>query len=197
MGLRDCEAAAGIGPLLGDPVAAGDAITALRRYSLLSPAGDGLVLVHRLVQAVTRARLTEQEATQWGQIAEALVEAAVPGDATATVAWPTYALLLPHARAVLDLTSNGMRQIAEYLGHSGSYAAARDQFRLIADALTESDTHGADYPDTLAACSSLALNSLHEGERAAEVVDSVVWRWRLAQDKPDDFERSYFHGCRC
>ena len=52
------EAAAGIGPLLGDPVAAGDAVAALRRYSLVAPAGDGLVLVHRLVQAVTRAQLT-------------------------------------------------------------------------------------------------------------------------------------------
>ena len=59
--LRACWArrsAAGVGPLLGDPVAAGDAITALRRYSLVAPAGDGLVLVHRLVQAITRAQLT-------------------------------------------------------------------------------------------------------------------------------------------
>ena len=42
-----------------------------------------------------------------------------------------------------------------------------------------------------------ALNSLHEGEKAAEVVDSLVWRCRLALDKPDDLERSYFHGPRC
>ena len=45
-----------VGPLLGDPVAAGDAIAALRRYSLVTPAGDGLVLVHRLVQAVLSPR---------------------------------------------------------------------------------------------------------------------------------------------
>ena len=45
--------AAAVGPLLGDPLAAGDAVAALRRYSLVTPAGDGLVLVHRLVQAVT------------------------------------------------------------------------------------------------------------------------------------------------
>ena len=74
------EVAAAVGPLLGDPVAAGDAITALRRYSLVSPAGDGLVLVHRLVQAITRAQLTAEAAGQWEQAAAALVEAAVPAD---------------------------------------------------------------------------------------------------------------------
>ena len=57
-GLLGPEVAAAVGPLLGDPVAAGDAVAALRRYSLVTPAGDGLVLVHRLVQAITRAQLT-------------------------------------------------------------------------------------------------------------------------------------------
>ena len=45
-------------------------------------------------------------------------------------------MLLPHARAVLDLTSSGMRRIARYLGYSGSYPAARDLLGLIADAHT-------------------------------------------------------------
>ena len=40
-------------PLLEDQLAAGDAIAALRRYSLVTPAADGSVSVHRLVQAVT------------------------------------------------------------------------------------------------------------------------------------------------
>jgi len=43
-------------------------------------------------------------------------------------------VLLPHAQAVLDLTSDGMRRIAMYLGHSGTYQAARNLFHLIADA---------------------------------------------------------------
>ena len=110
-----------LGPLLGDPVAAGDAITALRRYSLVSPAGDGLVLVHRLVQAVTRAQLPGGCGGPVEQAAAALVEAAVPADAELPAAWPVCAVLLPHARAVLDLTSGGMWQIAQYLGYSGSY----------------------------------------------------------------------------
>jgi len=81
------ETAAVVGPLLGDPVAAGDAITALRRYSPVSPAGDGLVLVHRLVQAITRAQLSAEAAGQWEQAARALVEAAVPAEPRLPAAW--------------------------------------------------------------------------------------------------------------
>ena len=50
---------------------------------------------------------------------------------TATITVAAYAALLPHARAVLELTSDGMSRIADYLGHSGSYPAARDLFQLI------------------------------------------------------------------
>ena len=150
------EAAAAVGPLLGDPVAAGDAITALRRYSLVSPAGNGLVLVHRLVQAITRTRLTAEAAGPWEQAAAALVEAAVPADAQLPAAWPVCAVLMPHARAVLDLTSHGMWQIAQYLAYSGSYLAARDLLQLITDAYRDSDAHGPEHPDTLGARHELA-----------------------------------------
>ena len=97
-----------IGPLLGDPVAVGAAIIALRRYSLVAPAGDGLVLVHRLVQAITRAQLTADQAAQWEQTTAALVEGAVPTDPKLPAAWPVSAVLLPHARTILDLTSDGV-----------------------------------------------------------------------------------------
>jgi hypothetical protein len=142
--------ATAVGPLLGDPVAAGDAIAALRRYSLVTPAEDGLVLVHRLVQAITVARMSADVAGQWKQAAAALVQAAVPDDSKVPATWPTCAVLLPHARAVLDLTSDGTWRIAEYLGWSGSYPAARDLFQSIADAHTDDDAYGPEHPDTLA-----------------------------------------------
>src|SRR5215468_5037005 len=148
--------AATIGPLLGDRVAEGDAVAALRRYSLITPAGDGLVLVHRLVQAITRDQTPADPRPQWKKAAAVLVEAAVPADPDQPAAWPVCAVLLPHARAVLGLTSDGMRQIARYLGHSGSYQAARDLFQLIADALSENDDYGPEHPDTLTARHRLA-----------------------------------------
>ena len=64
--------------------------------------------------------------------------------------------ILPHALAVLDLTSGGMSRIAQYLGYSGSYRAARDLFRVIADAYGESDAYGPEHRDTLSARSELA-----------------------------------------
>jgi hypothetical protein len=160
------EVAAGIGSLLGDLVAAGDAVAALRRYSLVRPAGDGLVLVHRLVQAITRAQIAA-EAVQWKQAAAALVEAALPSDSQLPVAWPTFAVLLPHARAVLDLTSGGMRQIAQYLGYSGNYPAARDLYRLITDAYSSSIDYGPDNPRTLVARHNLAYWTGQAGDAAA------------------------------
>jgi hypothetical protein len=140
-----------VGPLLGDPVAAGDAVTALRRYSLVTPAGDGLVLVHRLVQAITRGRIPADIADQWPRAAAALIGAAVPADAELPATWPVFAVLLPHARTVLSLTSDGMWEIARYLGHSGSYPTARDLSQLITDACKEDDTYGPEHPHTLTA----------------------------------------------
>ncbi len=65
------------------------------------------------------------------QTAAALVDVAVPADVRLPAAWTVCAVLPPHARAVLDMTSVGMRKIAQHLGFSGSYAAARDLFQLI------------------------------------------------------------------
>jgi len=121
-GGRDPDVVATVGPLLGDPVAAGDAVAALRRYSLITPAGDGLVLVHRLVQAITR-RVTPVLSTAWtpantGSLTKtpshscsrassraassAAVAAAVRsvpgGTTTSTKAWLSVSVSLPRAR---------------------------------------------------------------------------------------------------
>jgi len=109
------------------------------------------VSVHRLVHAVTADQMPAELAQAWRQAAAALIEAAIPTDTELPETWPTFAVLLPHARAALDLTSDGMSQIAWYLGYSGSYRAARDLWQLIADAHTDSDAYGPEHPDTLSA----------------------------------------------
>ena len=151
------EVAAVLEPLLEDNLAANDAIGALRRYSLISLPANELVSVHRLVQAVTKDQMPGELAKAWQQAAAALMEAAIPPDTAMPETWPTCAELLPHAQAALALTSRGMRQIALYLGQSGSYPAARDLFRAIADALGGDDGYGAEHPCTL----------IHRGELAS------------------------------
>ena len=101
-----------LGPLLEDPVAAGDAIAALRRYSLVSPrrgragvgapAGPGRSPLDQLPAEV---------AGQWRQAAAALIEAAIPADTELPATWPVCAALLPHAQAVLGLTSPKLRVV--------------------------------------------------------------------------------------
>ena len=165
-GLLGPEVAAEIGALLGDGVAAGDAIAALRCYSLISPAGDGLVLLHRLVQAITRTQLPVEAADRWKHAAATLIEAAVPADGELPAVWPTCAVLSPHVRAVLDLTSGGVWQIARYLGYSGSYPGARDLFQQIADACTDDDAYGPEHSDTLSARYYLAYWTGEAGDAA-------------------------------
>jgi hypothetical protein len=155
-------------PLLGDPVAASDAVAALHRYALAVPAGEGLVQVDRPVQAVIRALLTPAQARQWQQAAASVIEAAIPHDEQQPAGWPASApLLLPHARAVFDLTSEGIWQIAQALGYSGSRAAARDLFALIADARRDSEDYGPEHPDTLTARSYLADATGKAGDATA------------------------------
>jgi hypothetical protein len=152
-------------PLLEDRLAAGDAIGALRRYSLVTPAADGSVSVHRLIQAVTSDQMPAELARQWHQAAATLIEAALPKDQRQPEAWPAYALLLPHAQATLGPGSVGMWRVADYLGNSGSYAAAVDMSERILQARLQ--TKGLEHPDTLAARASLAFWTGQAGDAAA------------------------------
>ena len=95
-------------------------------------------------------------AALWGRAAAALVEAAIPARPELPAVWPVCAVLLPHARAVLDLTSGGMHRIADYLAHGGGNPAAGDLFQLITDALMEDSAYGPEHPDTLSARDTLA-----------------------------------------
>ena len=143
-------------PLVGDRVAVGDAVTALCRYSLVTPAGDGMVLVHRLVQDVIGDQLPADLPVAWRQAAADLVEAAIPLDLDQPQNWAACVVLLPHAQAVLDLTGGGIWRVAAGIGGGGSYAAAGDLFRLITAAHEDADEYGAEHRDTLAARAQLA-----------------------------------------
>jgi hypothetical protein len=151
-------------PLLEDELAAGDAIAALRRYSLITSAADGSVSVHRLVQAVTADQMAAELASQWQQAAAALIEDAIPDDTAVPGTWLVYAALLPHAQVALADDSLGMGRIADYLGYSGSYAAARDLQRRVFDARVR--VRGPEHPHTLATRQTLARMTWEAGDPA-------------------------------
>ena len=151
-------------PLLEDRLAAGDAIAALRRYSLVTPTDDRSVSVHRLVQAVTADRMPAELAEEWRQAAAALIEAAIPRDTSPPGTWLVCAGLLPHAQAALADGSDGMARIANYLGSSGNYPAARDLWRKVFEARER--ILGPEHPDTLTARANLARWTGEAGDPA-------------------------------
>jgi hypothetical protein len=154
-----------LAPLMEDRLAAGDAITALRRYSLISPPADGSVSVHRLVQAVTADQMPAELAQAWQHAAAALIENAIPGDPEPPETWPACAALLPHAQAALTDDSAGMARIANYLGASGSYAPARDLQQKVVEAREQ--VLGPEHPQTLNARGDLAGWTGQAGDAAA------------------------------
>jgi hypothetical protein len=151
--------------LLNDPLGARDAIAGLRRYSLVTPAGDGSVSVHRLVQAVTVDQMPAELGRQWQQAAAVLIEDAIPGDTDSPETWQVCAVLLPHAQVALADDGDGMARIVHYLGSSGNYGAARDLQRRVLDARER--ILGPEHPHTLIARRQLARWTGEAGDPAA------------------------------
>ena len=152
-------------PLLEDPLAADGAVAALRQYSLISPPIEGSVSVHRLVQAVTLAQLPADQAKAWLQAARSLIDAALPADATRPGTWPVYSALLPHVQVTHPAHSDATARVANFLGNSGNYTAARVLQEQIVD--VRKRVSGAEHPDTLAARASLASWTGQAGDPAA------------------------------
>ena len=158
------EVASLLVPLLEDPLAADDAVAALRQYSLISAPHEGTVSVHRLVQAATLALLPPERAAAWQQAARALIEAALPGDTQQPETWPVYAALLAHAQAALTPGSDGMQRVASYLGWIGNYTAACDLSRQVLKA--QEQVSGPEHPDTLIVRGNLAYWAGMAGDAA-------------------------------
>ena len=151
-------------PLLEDPLAAKDAVAALRRHSLISPPTAGTVSVHRLVQAVTIAQMPAWRAAAWQQAAAAVIAAALPADPQSPGSWAAFASLLPHAQAALGEDSGSIWKIVSYLGYSGNYPAARDLQQRVLQA--QARVSGPEHPDTLTARGNLARWTGQAGDAA-------------------------------
>ena len=171
------ELPAELTPLLDDPLASDDALTALRRFSLVSAPQDGMVSVHRLVQAVTLDQLPDDEAGTWRQAARHLIVAALPGDAANPANWPAYAALLPHAEAALRPEDTGMGRIAHFFSRSGNYADGRAHCQKILSARQQ--LLGPEHPATLDARDELAYLTAVAGDPVRAVAQFTA----LAQDR--------------
>src|SRR6266516_4876635 len=131
------ESAADLGPVLepvaSDAVDLDEAIAALGAYSLVHRnATEKTLSVHRLVQAVLKDQMDEQDRQQWAQRAVQAVNAAFPEVKFET--WLQCERCLPHAQACMILIEQERLTIPEaadlltsmgwYLGERGRYTEA-------------------------------------------------------------------------
>jgi tetratricopeptide (TPR) repeat protein len=87
-----------------DPLRYNEVIRVLGRYSLLTTTPDALGL-HRLVQAVIRARLGrlgDEAERQWAKASVGLLRNSFPNDSWEVAAWPACQQLLPHVLMAVD-----------------------------------------------------------------------------------------------
>ncbi len=113
-----------------DPLALDDAVAALRKYSLVESA-DGMLSVHRLVQAVTRARLDGDDHNKWAEAAVQVVNDAFPQHSDDVRTWEECARLLPHALASAGHAEDlgiAPDATARVLNQAGIYLRGRAQF---------------------------------------------------------------------
>jgi Tetratricopeptide repeat/Domain of unknown function (DUF4062)/NB-ARC domain len=173
----------------GDPLAFAGLTRLIRRRALARVSADHLQL-HRLVQAILRARSADEaDAAERNRTAIGLlrrVVPAVPWNDPST--WPTWRQLLPHVLVVTetgrDLDQAGV-DVAWLLDRAGSYMLTRGEPRPARPLLERAfETHqrllGDDHPDTLISADSLTadLRALGENERARQLDESIFSRHR-------------------
>jgi len=146
----------GLAQTVADELVFNKALAALKRFSFIERGEDSLS-VHRLVQAVVRDRMDEEEQKTWAGAAAELVNEVFPGgDLSADVrAWPMCARLLPHARAAahhaeenqvaLPAAGRLLNQSGLYLKDRAEFAAAKSFYEQ-ALPITEA-AYGATHPN--------------------------------------------------
>jgi tetratricopeptide (TPR) repeat protein len=147
-----------------DPLAFDDAVDPLRRYSLVEITAE-TISVHRLVQAVTRDRLDEDEWKKWAEAAVRIVNKAFPSGSDDVRTWPVCSRLLPHALAAAehaealdvapDSTGRLLNQTGVYLEGHAQFAKAKGMHER-ALAIYEAE-YGPDHPDVATNVNNLGL----------------------------------------
>jgi hypothetical protein len=152
-------------PLLTDELTLMRALGELRAFSLITTPATGLASIHRLVQAVTRTRLTESRSPgshEWSAATGALIDRAIPDtDLFNTETISTWKALQTHVRVLLTHlpsdqpdTLSIRYSLASWTGEAGDPIRARD---MLAELLPLHErVFGPNHPNTLSTRHSLA-----------------------------------------
>ena len=158
--------------VLGNPPERADATGALARTSLVTVSPEEHLRVHRLVQAVTRDQLDDDQAAEWAKRVLNLAEAILPpGRPDDYRSWPEYARLAPHIEAATELATSYpiladkislLRNLGIYYSASRQLRPAHTAFERVL-AISEA-VHGPDHPEVAKALGNLAVVQRSEGK---------------------------------
>jgi tetratricopeptide (TPR) repeat protein len=166
-----------------DKLAMNRAIKALRQYSLIATSGEFLS-VHRLVQAVVRDRLGEDDEKRWTETVVRLLSAAFPFDSDDVRTWHQSSRLLPHALAAAthaesrevapEVTQDILNQTGLYLHGRAEFAEAKVLFER-ALSLAE-EAYGPNYPEVATIVNNLGsvLQDLGDLQGAKELFERAL-----------------------
>ena len=169
------EAGGVLAAALGDHLERTETAGALARASLVTATAQGRLRVHRLVQAVTRDQLDEDQAAAWSGRALSLVAAVFPGEPEDHRSWPVCASLAPHVEAVAAHTERYPDLAVKrgrLLGQLGIYLGASAEFRAALSVLEralaiEEAAYGPDHPEVAVTLTNLGIVQQHLGELPA------------------------------
>ncbi len=154
------------------PLEFDDAVAAPKRYSLLTFA-DNLLSIHRLVQAVTRNRLSDEGQRIWAEAALRLVDGSFP-DSNYVRAWPSCSAILPHAlaaakcaeylRVAPNTTGRLLNMAGIYLRRRGDLDGAKSVYEKALSILNEAYLKGSTHPDVAMTLGNLGTVLVDKGD---------------------------------
>ena len=156
-----------------DVVAFDEAVAVLRRYSLIETSEKSFS-IHRLVGALARDRLTEQERLDWATAAIHLVRGSFEFDSQDMGSWDRCAQLLPHALAAAghaEALGAAPRVTVGVLEDAGRYLQKRAQYEEAKYVLERAmalciSFYGESHPRVAAVANSLGRVHNELGENA-------------------------------
>ncbi|HZI77052.1 MAG TPA: tetratricopeptide repeat protein, partial [Gemmatimonadales bacterium] len=149
--------------VLGNQLERAETAGSLAATSLATVPAEDHLRVHRLVQAVTRDQLGDDQAAMWSMRALSLVAANLPSAPADYRSWPMYAKLAPHIEAtarhansysILAESIGILRDLGIYLSASGQLRAARTTFERVLAICRAA--HGPEHSETAKALGNLA-----------------------------------------
>jgi tetratricopeptide (TPR) repeat protein len=146
-------------------------VGALAARSLVTVPAQGHLRVHRLVQAVTRDQLDDDQSAEWAERALGLVAATLPPEPGDYRSWRVYAKLAPHIEAVTGQATSPhlltrridlLRKLGNYLSESEQLHAARMTVERVLE--IQEDAYGPDDPEVAMTLDNLGAIRLKLGE---------------------------------